>query len=316
MRLGPPWARDEPPPIEEVTNDKMRREVSRNRLHLRGTGSLPVDPERARSELTEEQRARRSSRPKSRRFRGLDKIDDRINDLNCRLEDAWQEHRRAEERVRAAAADDAATLAKWIASGERGKRPEAVLYERQRDADATRLTAEALQRTLDEALEERLQYVQRHREKMLAEARADVEQARADLLAHVQELPALRQRLLDARDVLTWVAVFPDPVEGYGFPTSLALGLREPVEATLETKARIDYGRVVAALEADIDALAERHHVQVQRELGTARPPTPLTEAMWSEDEEYKAWAREERDRARRLAEWQDPDRLGAEVRE
>jgi hypothetical protein len=37
---------------------------------------------------------------------------------------------------------------------------------------------------------------------------------------------------------------------------------------------------------------------------------------MWSEDEDYKRWQREERERARRLAEWHDPNKLAAEVRE
>ena len=39
---------------------------------------------------------------------------------------------------------------------------------------------------------------------------------------------------------------------------------------------------------------------------------------MWNEDEEYKAWQRQELERARKLAlnEWRDPNKLAAEVRE
>ncbi len=178
------------------------------------------------------------------------------------------------------------------------------------------LTLDALQRTLDETLEERLQYVERHREKMLADAQKDVEDARERLLAHVRALPALRQELLDARDLLSWTATYPEPAEQYGFPSALALGLRAPVEGTLETKARIDFGRVVAALEADADTLADKHHAQVQQVLGTAPPRTPLTEAMWTDTDEYKAWQKQELERARKLAEFRDPDKLAAEIRE
>jgi hypothetical protein len=38
---------------------------------------------------------------------------------------------------------------------------------------------------------------------------------------------------------------------------------------------------------------------------------------MWTEDEDYKRWQREEREHARRLAEqWHDRDKLAAEIRE
>jgi hypothetical protein len=121
-------------------------------------------------------------------------------------------------------------------------------------------------------LEDRFQYVQRYRKKLLADAQKDIEGDRARLVAHVRELPALRQKLLDARDLLTWAATYPDHAEQYGFPTALALGLREPLERTLQTKGLVDFGRVVAALEADADALAERHHAQVR---GRSEPHPP-----------------------------------------
>ena len=151
---------------------------------------------------------------------------------------------------------------------------------------------------------------------MLADARKDVEARRERLLAHVRELPALRDELLDAREVLAWTATYPEQVEQFGFPSNLALGLREPVERTLETAAQVDFGRVVVALEADAEALAERYHVQVMQALGTAPPRTPLCEAMWAADPQYKEWQRQERERARELAEWRDPNLLAREVRE
>ena len=175
-----------------------------------------------------------------------------------------------------------------------------------------------MQRTLDAALDERLRYVERHREKMLPDARKDVEARRERLLAHVRELPALRDELLDARKVLAWTATYPEQVEQFGFPTNLALGLREPIERTLETTAQVDYGRVVVALEADADALAEKYHVQVLKALGTAPPRTPEREAMWTNDPDYQAYQKQQRERAIQLAEGfgHDPDRLTAEVRE
>ena len=216
------------PDVVDAAVDKLRQEIRLDRLHTRATGSLPLDQERAQTELTEEQRARRSSRPNSRRWRGLGKIDDKIAALSRRLEEARQASARADERVPAAPEVDARSLAAWMAGGERGKRPEATLYERQRERDAARLMLEATQRTLDEALEERLHYVERHREKMLADARKDVEARRERLLAHVRAFPALRDELLDAREVLAWTATYPEQIEQFGFPTNLALGLQGP----------------------------------------------------------------------------------------
>ena len=97
-------------------------------------------------------------------------------------------------------------------------------YQRQRERDAAQLTLDALQRTLDEVLEERLQSVARHRVKML-DAQKDLEGRPARLLAHVQGLSALRQELLDARDLLTWTAPYPEPA-------ALALGLRAALKQT------------------------------------------------------------------------------------
>jgi hypothetical protein len=124
------------PDVTEAAAQKAREGVARERLQTRVTGSLPLDRELAERELTEEQRARRASRPNSRRWRGLGKIDDKIDELNRKIEHARQERQRAEERVQAAPDVDARSLQAWIEGGERGKRPEATVYERQRERDA------------------------------------------------------------------------------------------------------------------------------------------------------------------------------------
>jgi hypothetical protein len=77
---------------------------------------------------------------------------------------------------------------------------------------------------------------------MIDDARRDVEEIRGGVLEKLRELPALREDLLAARDLLLWVAAFPEPAESFGFSTATALGLREPVERTLKTKAMVEYG--------------------------------------------------------------------------
>jgi hypothetical protein len=70
---------------------KLRDEVAADRLHTRGTAHLPLDLGRAQFELTEEERARRNSRPRTPRWRGLGKLDDKI--------DKWRNAKRTRARA-------------------------------------------------------------------------------------------------------------------------------------------------------------------------------------------------------------------------
>jgi hypothetical protein len=281
--------------------------------------TLVPDPHREmlRAVASQEQRVRRASRPATRRWRGLEKRDEKIDALSLRLSEAVNRLHEAEEILKRAPDDDARALAAWIAAGEKGERPAPTVYERQRDRDAARILVDALQVERDEALAERVRYVERHRAKMLKEALRDVVVARDRLLEHVRGLGGLREELLVARDNLTWVTNYPEAPESYGFPTALALGLRAPVERTLQTSARVEFGNVVAALEEDANALADAHAKATKEKLGTAPAPTPLDRAMWDSDPAMVEWKRQERERARRLAEQgHDINKLAAEVRE
>jgi hypothetical protein len=93
---------------------------------------------------------------------------------------------------------------------------------------------------------------------MLKDARADVAEAQGRVLSAVRELPSLRESLLAARETLTWVAAYPAPAESFGTTSDVALGLREPLERTLSTKAWIAYSRLIEALEEDAAALASQ----------------------------------------------------------
>jgi len=316
MKPGPAWLRDEEPGLAEKAGERLREEAARARVQIGATGTLPVDQEAARQEITEEERARRDSRPNSRRWRALNKLDDGIDGLRQRQADAGARLTAAEERLKRAPEDDAAILAAWLEAGEKGERPAASVYERERDRDAARLLVAGLERKVDAALERRLSHLERHRAKMLRDAREDVDAARDRLLELVAQLPEARAELLAARDVLLWIAHYPDLPEAFGFPTAIALGLRAPVEQTLQTSSRVGFGGAVAALEADADALAGRYAEETQRRLGTAPPRTPTREAMWTDDSDYQAWAKQERERAIELAkQGHDPDQLAREVR-
>ncbi len=99
MTAEPFWARGDRPGAEENAVAKMKTDIAATRLNSRGTGSLPLDRERARFELTGEQRVLRASRPRTRRWRALERLDAEVDRLMQKQSEATARragfHRRA-----------------------------------------------------------------------------------------------------------------------------------------------------------------------------------------------------------------------------
>lgn len=173
MRRIPPWAKapDKTPVLDDVAPvlQKNERDLAADSLKVRSVGSLPLDPSLARAELSLEQRALRGSRPRKRRWAELDRLDRRTDEATQRLDQAGRALQVAEQALTRAPEDDARSLADWIEKGERGNRPAARVYERERERDAARLLVDAATKMLDQTLERRLQHVERNRGKMLKE---------------------------------------------------------------------------------------------------------------------------------------------------
>jgi hypothetical protein len=302
---------------EHAAQKELREDVAKSRQHWRGTAELPLDAEQAHRELTDEQRVLRNSRPRNRRWRALEKLDREIDRLTQQHTDAGAQLQEAEAALARAPDEDARTLAGWIAGGERGERPQATIYERTRERDAARLHVEAIALELDRALERRLEHIERNRRKMLADARKDVEQIHRRVAEKIDELPSLREELVAARETLLWLAAYPERAEAWGFPTAVALGLQKPLKKTLGPGlGRIEYAWALAALREDAAALAEAYSREQKKQLGIPVERTPHDEAMWWDDEDYVRYRKEQLERARRLAEWQDSSKLAAEIRD
>lgn len=307
------------PRDDSVLADAVQRDAARSRLYSRGTEhvEIPFDAQVEAERLAEEQRALRASRPSTRRFKALDKFEAELERLRQRQAEAAARLQEAEAALARAPEDDAKTLADWLANGERGERPEPSLYERERDRNAARLLLEAASVEIDRALERRFQHITKNQTKMVADARKDVEEARARLLAHVRAVPALRQSLIEARGTLLWAAAYPDAQESFGFTSATALGLREPVERTLGTERRVEHAALLAALEEDATALADAFSPEQARQLGLEQARTPLKVAMWDDDPDHVAWKRQELERLREIAQWSPtPHEVAVEAQE
>ena len=147
-----------------------------------------VAVERASWEHAEERRASLASRPNRCRWKGLAKLDDNVDAARARVQDAYMRVTQASDALARAPEEDAASLAVWIAGGERGPRPEAKIYERQRDVDAGKRLVAAAEKELDRVLEERKRYIEKHRETLITDARRDVDEARRRLEGQVAQL--------------------------------------------------------------------------------------------------------------------------------
>ena len=87
----------------------------------------------------------------------------------------------------------------------------------------------------------------------------------------------------------------------------------------MQTRGRLDYGGVIAALERDAEALAEAFSDDQKRQLGERVPRTPEKEARWWDDQtdtDLTEWKRQQVERARRLAEFGNARALAAEIRD
>lgn len=292
-RRAPSWVRGEQPDLGEDAAAKLRDEVARDQLHLRVVGSLPLDRATAQRELTDEQRAMRGSRPTTRRWKAVTRLDDAIAKLEAR-------HAEAVARLR-------------------GKRPEPTLYERERERNAAKLLVEAAALEIDRALERRLQHIETNRPSMFKEAQKALGEAEARIVEHLRAAPARREAALAARADLLWAAFYPDQPESFGFPTAAALGLQEPVRRILGSKAMYQHEQLVRLLEEDANRSRTRSATTRSGGWGStfpARSRTAPSGSFDSNDEDLAEWKREQLERARRLAECGDPHRLAAEVRE
>jgi DNA repair exonuclease SbcCD ATPase subunit len=311
----PGWVHTEKPDAVDKASAKIQDDARLERLHVAGVGHLPVDREQAAFELTAEERVNRASRPKTRRWKALTRIDDELDRLEQQLAEAHQAVAAAEQAVRDAPAEDARTLAAWLENGQKGHRPESSLYEHDRGLAAARLLVEAAQLRVDEQLERRSAHIEKHKPQMLADAQADVDTARARLLELTRQLPELRDALLAARETLVWCASYPDQAEAFGNPTSAALGLRAPIEGTLGTRAQITYQALLQALEADATAISSAFSRTTAEQLGVAPPLNPTTGAMWDADVDPE-WKRQQLEKLREAAQYPTSGDMFQPIRE
>lgn len=258
----PPWARGDDDGPRLVAADEVERlseEAARARLHFRGLERLRLDPEHARHELTDEQRALRMPSRGGRRWKAVAELDARVEAVQRQQETLRDQVAVLHARIAAAEQADTRRLAAWDEAGRPGERPEpektAIEDELARITD----DIEALDQLIDETLSEKERHVERHRDKLVREAQADIDQARDRYLQAVRDLEQAREQLVDARHTQRWARYYPaeEASRDTILTPMLAGGLLEPVRRTLGSTSQLAFVNVAAALAADAGALRD-----------------------------------------------------------
>lgn len=111
---------EDPGAAAEEYHRRLTEEIARERLQSRGTAHVPANREQARIEISEEQRARYASRPRTRRWRALEKIDENIDKLHQRHAEAIAGFRRRRRTSGRRPSRTPRSLAAWLAGGRSG----------------------------------------------------------------------------------------------------------------------------------------------------------------------------------------------------
>lgn len=173
--------------------------------------------------LSQEKSALARLNPRRNRWPELRKIDERIGNLELRRGTVSDELQALRDQFANALNADRSMLAGWTLAGAVGAKPqpsapalEQRIAELEQEHDASALAAETL-------LAERVEFVDRHRSRLVKDAEQATATARAEYERLIDELEAARRELVDATATTTWAKLFPHSSLASTLPTSLLL---------------------------------------------------------------------------------------------
>lgn len=225
----------------------------------------------------------------------LDRLDEQIAELEQRQRAAGEDVNELRQRLANAPTTTAQALAAWELSGQQGERPapHAPTLEAQLvDVEATR---DGLEAAVDELLERKAAFVERHRDRLVADADREVDAAYQHMVALVDELQGAREELVTRRSVQLWTSLYPDPTAAHQPQFAMLVGgLAKPTRAAIGVETRIDASRLLDLLRADAEHLRDAITAQ-QRAVLDGRDPNRPDGAGWAETPEGAAADRAEK---------------------
>ncbi len=250
---------------------------------------------------TAETSALRSLSPRRNRWPEILKFDERVAELQQRQTGIAEAMGELREKLRLAPAADTDALATWIASGERGPRPEATATGIEDQVTRAEADYSALTRATEAVLAEKATYVERHRVKLVQQADRSTEAAHRRVNELIDQLAAAREELADQRQSALWAALFPAAEAGQSAGVHLvAGGLRAPVEQALGLTAQVEMTRLIDLLRTDADVMKTVQTRSQRAALDGADAHQADDDDFWIETEAGRKLDRErERERER-----------------
>lgn len=163
--------------------------------------------------------------PRRNRWPELRVIDERLVELDRRQNELIATLAELRGRFERAGAEYADALAAWMAAGE--SEPKPVSEARTLEEAISEAEAEyaAIDNLRTRVLEERIEFVAKHRKRLVRDAERETEKAKAHYLTLIEELERAREELVGVRETAVWAALFPSEALASMAPTySLAGG--------------------------------------------------------------------------------------------
>jgi hypothetical protein len=291
----------------EALREDARPAPPRDPRH--GPAGVPVEL------LSEEGWARLRVGPRKNRWPELEALETKVVELEQRSSALLTEvqeltaRRDQEERVYPE------RLAGWLAN-PRGPRPVSGVEHLDNAINERRAEHEAVRILREQALKERVRFVERNRKNLVRDAERATERVKAQILERITEIESLRSELLDCAASWRWAQLYPGELTdaSVGFETMIAIGLAKPLKQTIGTTAQVPAGAVFELLRLDAEIAAQRLSPEQRRELGVGDAPSPESTAMWFTSEEYAVYAKEQARKLRERQEWMSRDEISSAI--
>jgi hypothetical protein len=232
-----------------------------------------------------ETQARHRFSPRKNRWKEISEFDLRASELDSRRTEIAARSQEAHTQLANAHTTDADALARWIANGERGDRPESVRPHLEREiADLTR-ESDALVLAAGRELQAKASHVARHRDRLSKEARRHVEAAHAKVSSLLAQAEQARADLEQAREAELWALTFPDSAASTMPPFSQLAGGSRKVGERLGLVQGTPVAALFEALRSDSEWIKQATSPQQREALGGEQPLDHRQEAVWASDE-------------------------------
>jgi hypothetical protein len=235
--------------------------------------------------------------PTRNRWPEIAEFDQRVAELEMRQAAKADELRELRDLEIAAPAADADRLATWQLDGEQGPRPEPDLPTIREQIQQRQEEREALTRATERVLQEKAEFVAKHRARLVKDADGHADEAHGRYLELVAELAEARAELAAARRATIFARLYPGEQAGQEPPDTLCGGRAQPLRA-MGLGGNVAPGRVLDALKADADWLREAATPEQKALIGEGRDPRKPPATGWHDDPAAQA------ERDKRMGEW------------